>query len=80
MALRAGVQGRDGTVAAPVQLSARIAKAQELLLSRSMPHAQIALEVGFAEQSHLCRVFKNMTGVSPAAWLRDRWTRRKGGL
>jgi AraC family transcriptional regulator len=62
------------------QLNARIAKAQELLLSRSMPHAQIALEVGFAEQSHLCRVFKNMTGVSPAAWLRDRWTPRKSGL
>jgi AraC-like DNA-binding protein len=59
------------------QLNARIAKAQELLLSRSMPHAQIALEVGSAEQSHLCRVFKNMTGVSPAAWLRDRWTPRR---
>jgi AraC-like DNA-binding protein len=29
------------------------------------------LEVGFAEQSHLCRVFKNLIGVSPAAWLRD---------
>ncbi len=22
-------------------------------------------------QSHLCRVFKNVIGVSPAAWLRD---------
>ena len=53
------------------QLNARIAKAQELLLARSMPHAQIALEVGFAEQSHLCRVFKKVIGVSPAAWLRD---------
>ena len=53
------------------QLNARIAKAQQLLLSRAMPHAQIALEVGFAEQSHLCRVFKNVIGVSPAAWLRD---------
>ena len=61
------------------QLNARIAKAQELLLSRSMPHAQIALEVGFAEQSHLCRVFKNMIGVSPAAWLRERCASGKDG-
>jgi AraC-like DNA-binding protein len=62
------------------QLNARIAKAQELLLSRSMPHAQIALEVGFAEQSHLCRVFKNMVGVSPAAWLRDHGAPRKSDV
>jgi len=53
------------------QLNARIAKAEELLLSRSMTQAQIALEVGFAEQSHLCRVFKNVIGVSPGAWLRE---------
>ena len=61
------------------QLNARIAKAQELLLSRSMPHAQIALEVGFAEQSHLCRVFKKVIGVSPAAWARDHRAPRERG-
>jgi len=53
------------------QLNARVAKAEELLLSGSMPQAQIALEVGFAEQSHLCRVFKSVIGVSPGAWLRE---------
>ena len=53
------------------QLNARVAKAQQLLLSRSMSQGEIALAVGFAEQSHLCRVFKNMTGISPAAWQRD---------
>jgi len=53
------------------QLNARIAKAQQLLRSRSMSQAQIALALGFAEQSHLCRVFKQMVGVSPAAWQRD---------
>ena len=62
------------------QLNARIAKAQQLLLSRSMPHAQIALEVGFAEHSHLCRVFKNVIGVSPGAWLRDHRASRKNDL
>jgi len=59
------------------QLNARIAKAQELLLARSMPQAQIALEVGFAEQSHLCRVFKNVIGVSPGAWLREHCPERR---
>jgi len=59
------------------QLNARIAKAEELLLSGSMPQAQIALEVGFAEQSHLCRVFKNVIGVSPGAWLREHRAERR---
>ena len=59
------------------QLNARIAKAEELLLSRSMPQAQIALEVGFAEQSHLCRVFKNVIGVSPGGWLREHSAERR---
>ena len=62
------------------QLNARIAKAQELLLSRSIPHAQIALELGFTEQSHLCRVFKDKIGVSPAAWLRDQCAPRKSAV
>jgi AraC family transcriptional regulator len=59
------------------QLNARIAKAEKLLLSRSMTQAQIALEVGFAEQSHLCRVFKNVIGVSPGAWLREHSAERR---
>jgi AraC family transcriptional regulator len=59
------------------QLNARISKAEELLLSGSMPKAQVALEVGFAEQSHLCRVFKNVIGVSPGAWLRKHRARQR---
>ncbi len=34
------------------QLNARIAKAQQLLLAGALPHAEIALATGFAEQSH----------------------------
>jgi AraC family transcriptional regulator len=51
-------------------LDARIAKAQRLLLSSSLPHAEIALATGFAEQSHFCRVFRNIVGTSPALWQR----------
>jgi AraC family transcriptional regulator len=55
------------------QLNARIAMAQQLLLSRSLPHAQIALITGFAEQSHFCRVFRRMVGISPTAWQRENY-------
>jgi AraC-like DNA-binding protein len=58
------------------QLNARIAKAQELLLSNAMPLSEIALVTGFAEQSHLTRVFKNVVGASPRAWQRDHLSRR----
>jgi AraC family transcriptional regulator len=53
------------------QLAARITKAQELLLSDSLPLSEIALVTGFAEQSHFTRVFRNVTGSSPAAWRRE---------
>jgi AraC family transcriptional regulator len=53
------------------QLNARIAKAQELLLSGVLPLAEIALVTGFAEQSHFNRVFKNVVGTSPGAWRRE---------
>ena len=52
------------------QLSHRIAKAQELLMYGDLSLAQIALEVGFAEQSHFSRVFKDIVGLSPGSWQR----------
>lgn len=54
------------------QLNARVAKAQQLLLSRSLPQAQIALATGFSDQSHFSRVFKKIVGSSPAVWQRER--------
>ena len=53
------------------QLNARIAKAQDLLLSGAMPLSEIALVTGFAEQSHFTRVFKRVVGASPRAWQRE---------
>jgi AraC-like DNA-binding protein len=53
------------------QLNARISRAKELLLSGTLPLAEVALITGFAEQSHFSRVFRNLTGVSPGAWQRD---------
>jgi AraC-like DNA-binding protein len=43
----------------------RLLRAQELLVSTEHPLTDIALATGFADQSHLCRRFHGMTGVSP---------------
>ncbi len=53
-------------------LSARIDKAKSLLLSSELSLAEIALEVGFADQSHFTRTFTKLVSVSPRAWLRQR--------
>lgn len=54
-------------------LQARIAKAKHLLLKTDRPLAQIAIEVGFADQAHFTRTFRREAGESPGAWQRARW-------
>ena len=49
----------------------RIQKAKDLLRTSSHPIADIAIECGFADQSHLMRVFAALTGGSPAASLKS---------
>lgn len=53
-------------------LRARISRAEQLLLETDLPIAQIAVEAGFADQSHLTRTFARVTGQSPRAWQRAR--------
>jgi AraC-like DNA-binding protein len=53
-------------------LAARIDRAKSLLLSGKLSLAEIALDVGFADQSHFTRTFTKMVEVSPRAWLRQR--------
>jgi len=53
----------------------RVERAQELMLVTSEPLCQIALNCGFADQSHLSRSFRNVTNVSPAAWRRRHQTK-----
>ena len=45
----------------------RIEAAQEALLTSDASIADIAMDCGFADQSHLTRVFSAKVGVSPAA-------------
>lgn len=53
-------------------LSRRIAAAQRLLLSDRWTLAEIALQVGFTDQSHLTRHFKRHCGVTPKRFAQDR--------
>jgi AraC family transcriptional regulator len=41
-----------------------------LLRTSDQPLSQVALTAGFCDQSHLCRVFRRLTGMTPAAWRR----------
>ena len=45
----------------------RITQAQALI-RRGMPLTAVALECGFADQSHLTRRFKGGVGITPSAW------------
>ena len=46
-------------------ISRRVERAKGLLSSSRLSLAQIAIEVGFANQSHLTRHFKRLVGVTP---------------
>jgi AraC family transcriptional regulator len=49
----------------------RVARACELMRSRARPRlSEIALECGFADQSHLSTTFRRVLGVSPARFQR----------
>ena len=50
----------------------RIDKAKAMLLETSTEIAEIAMACGFADQSHLTRVFARLVGDSPASWRRRR--------
>jgi transcriptional regulator GlxA family with amidase domain len=48
--------------------SVRVQAAQSLLTTTSRSLAEIAVSVGFTDQSHLTRRFREVTGMTPAAW------------
>ena len=46
----------------------RVERAKELLEKRSIAISTIALDCGFANQTHLTKVFRQMTGMTPKAY------------
>ena len=65
---------RQSTGAAPFQWlrRRRVEHAKQRLAGSSAPLGAIALECGFADQSHFTRVFAAEVGVTPHAWRRAR--------
>jgi AraC family transcriptional regulator len=53
-------------------LRQRIEHAQHLLKETDLPIAHVALESGFANQSHLTQAFKRQIGLAPRAYRQDR--------
>lgn len=52
------------------QLKQRIHLAQKLLAEGALSVAEIADHLGFADQAHLTKVFRQFAGETPAAWRR----------
>jgi AraC-like DNA-binding protein len=53
-------------------LQRRVERAKFLLENSSSGISEIARECGFADQSHLTRLFRQLIGTTPAAWRRSR--------
>jgi AraC family transcriptional regulator len=49
----------------------RLDQASHLLLNGYASISDIAVECGFADQAHLCKLFRRRTGQTPAAWRRE---------
>jgi len=45
---------------------------KHLMITSSASLSEIALSVGFSDQAHLCRLFRQAFGQSPASWRRER--------
>src|SRR5882724_8685715 len=50
----------------------RLERACHLMMTSAVSLSEIALSVGFSDQAHLCRLFRQAFGQSPASWRRQR--------
>jgi AraC-like DNA-binding protein len=50
----------------------RLERACHLMMTSATSLSEIALSVGFSDQAHLCRLFRQAFGQSPANWRRER--------
>ncbi len=59
-----------GCTPGEMQIGLRLGRAAEALRSGARPIAEIALDCGFADQSHFSRRFRGLWGVTPATYRR----------
>ena len=52
------------------QRTRRVALAQKQLTETDLSVAEIALQLGFADQAHLTKAFRQVAGDTPASWRR----------
>lgn len=57
------------------QLGKRIEQARAMLLETDLTIADIAAQLGFSDQAHLTKAFRQLAGETPAAWRRMRQVR-----
>jgi AraC family transcriptional regulator len=50
----------------------RLERARHLMTTSAASMSEIALSAGFSDQAHLCRLFRQAFGQSPASWRRQR--------
>lgn len=68
-ALHRAFRERFGLPPHEYQLLVRVKRAQDLLRGdAARPLAALALDLGFADQAHLTRLFKQYVGVPPGRW------------
>jgi AraC family transcriptional regulator len=60
-------------------VSCRLKRAETLMLTTDILLSEIAARCGFADQAHLCRLFRQQYAESPAAWRRERTDIRSYG-
>ncbi len=58
------------------QLGKRVERSKQLLRESGLPVASIAAQLGFSDQAHLTKVFRQIVGETPAAWRRMQQLRR----
>ncbi len=51
----------------------RMDRARQLMLTTGKPLSEIAFECGLADQAHLTRLFRRVTGETPATWRRAQY-------
>jgi AraC family transcriptional regulator len=50
----------------------RLERACHLMMTSAASLSEIAFSVGFSDQAHLCRLFRQAFGQTPAGWRRER--------